>query len=98
MEGGIILVVWARRRAPPSVSSLCPPSVPLPCPPSVSSSFGRRASLSFCRRTSLSRVGVRSCSFWGVRIDWAVGLVGNGHRVEVGVRMAVVVVVYDDER
>ena len=50
-----------------------------------------------CRRTLLSHMGIHSCSFWGVGIVWAVGFVGNGHRVEVGVGMAVVVGVYDDE-
>ena len=46
----------------------------------------------------VSHVGIRSCSFWGVRIVWAVGFVGNGRHVEVGVGMAVVVGVYDDKR
>ena len=97
MEGGIILIVWAHCHAPPSVSSLCPSSGPPLCPPSMSSSFGHRASLSFCHRTSLSCVGIHSCSFWGVRIVWAVGFVGNGRCVEVGVGMAVVVGVYNNE-
>ena len=51
-----------------------------------------------CRGTSLSRVGICSCLFCGVRVVWAVGFVSNGHRVEVGVGMAVVVGVYNNEQ
>ena len=93
MEGGIILVMWACCHALPSMSSLCPPSMCLSCPPSMSSSFSR-----CCRGTSLSRVGICSCLFCGVRVVWVVGFVSNGHRVEVGVGMAVVVGVYNNEQ
>ena len=70
-DGGreIILVLWAHCCAPPSLPLLCPPSMP--------SSFCHRVSLSFCHCMLLSRVGIRSCSFWGVHFVVGIGCVSR---------------------